>query len=182
MAIFKEIVTKAVLGKGKKSFKNVYTISTEEEPTTILGCWVINHQFKANETGEKIALDGSFDVNIWYSFDDDSKTAVFTKKIKYNELVTINLKEESGLSFEKDIIIKALKQPNCSNVEIKDGEVEFIIEKELGVEVVGETMMKISVEEDEEAWEEIKSEPEPDKTTEEIEKEIEETVEENFIN
>lgn len=40
---FKEIVTKAVIGKGKKYFKNSYTITTEDIPTTVLGCWVINH-------------------------------------------------------------------------------------------------------------------------------------------
>ena len=40
---FKEIVTKAIIGKGKKYYKNSYTIETENEPTTVLGCWVINH-------------------------------------------------------------------------------------------------------------------------------------------
>lgn len=43
MALFKEIVTKAVIGKGKKIFKDNYTIEIENQPTTILGCWVINH-------------------------------------------------------------------------------------------------------------------------------------------
>lgn len=43
MAIYKEIVTKAVIAKGKKDFKDVYTVTTEIEPTTVLGCWVINH-------------------------------------------------------------------------------------------------------------------------------------------
>lgn len=43
MPAFKEIVTKAIIGKGKKYYKNSYTIETENEPTTVLGCWVINH-------------------------------------------------------------------------------------------------------------------------------------------
>ena len=43
MSNFKEIVTKAVVGKGKKYYKNSYTIETEHTPTTVLGCWVINH-------------------------------------------------------------------------------------------------------------------------------------------
>jgi spore coat protein E len=46
MANYKEIVTKAVVGKGKKSSKNEYQVQTEENPNTILGCWVINHQLK----------------------------------------------------------------------------------------------------------------------------------------
>ena len=41
--MFKEIVTKAVIGKGKKYFKDNYSITTENVPSTVLGCWVINH-------------------------------------------------------------------------------------------------------------------------------------------
>ena len=78
---YKEIVTKAVIGKGKKFFKNNYTITTEIKPTTVLGAWVINHKFKGYKSGDKIGVDGSYDVNIWYSYEDDSKTAVVNKKI-----------------------------------------------------------------------------------------------------
>ena len=43
MSNYKEIVTKAVVGKAKKTSAGDYTISTEEIPNTVLGCWVINH-------------------------------------------------------------------------------------------------------------------------------------------
>ena len=43
MASYKEIVTKAIIGKGKKHFKNSYTLKAENTPSTVLGCWVINH-------------------------------------------------------------------------------------------------------------------------------------------
>lgn len=43
MAAYKEIVAKSIIGKGKKSFKNNYEIEVEESPSTVLGCWVINH-------------------------------------------------------------------------------------------------------------------------------------------
>lgn len=43
MASYKEIVTKAVVGKGKKYYRNTYTVNTETKPNTVLGCWVINH-------------------------------------------------------------------------------------------------------------------------------------------
>lgn len=45
MSTFREIVTKSVIGKGKKTFSNTYTLTPESDktPTTILGCWVINH-------------------------------------------------------------------------------------------------------------------------------------------
>lgn len=43
MASYKEIVTKAVVGKGKKNFVSEHMVSPQITPTTILGCWVINH-------------------------------------------------------------------------------------------------------------------------------------------
>ena len=52
MASYKEIVTKAVVGKGKKYFKNTYTIEATTKPSTVLGCWVINHKFKGYKTGK----------------------------------------------------------------------------------------------------------------------------------
>lgn len=181
MAAYKEIVTKAIIGKGKKYFKNSYTIETESKPTTVLGCWVINHKFKGYKSGEKIGVDGSYDINIWYSYDNDSKTTVVSKKIDYNDLFNVKIKENADLTSDTDVIVRTLKQPTCSKVNIEDnGVISFDIEKELGVEIVGETKMKIAIEEDEEPWDEI-DDDEENVMTEEIEKEIENNVDEKFI-
>ncbi len=106
MPVYKEIVTKAIIGKGKKYYKNTYVIDTENIPTTVLGCWVINHKFKGSEVGEKIVVDGSFDVNIWYSYDKDTKTTVITKKIKYSETANVRQRETTDSS-SKDIIVRS---------------------------------------------------------------------------
>lgn len=154
MSSFKEIVTKAIIGKGKKYFKNNYSVEASGV-TNVLGCWVINHKFKGYKTGEKIGVDGSFDVNIWYSYENDSKTAVINKNIKYNDLFNVKVREDADLSGDTDIIVRALKQPSCLGVKVNNGIVSFDIEKELGVEIVGETKMKIAIEDDEEPWDEI---------------------------
>ena len=175
MASYKEIVTKAIVGKGKKYFKNNYSVEAKEA-TNVLGCWVINHKFKGYKSGDKIGVDGSFDVNIWYSYDNDSKTTVINKKVEYNDLFNVKVKENADLSGDTDIIVRTLKQPNCSKVNIQDGVIYFDVEKELGVEIVGETKVKIAIEEDEEPWDEV-----DDEVTEEIEQEIDNTVQEEYI-
>ena len=103
---FKEIVTKAVIGKGKKYFKNNYVLTTENVPTTVLGCWVINHKFKGYKSGEKVRVDRIYDVKIWYSYDNDSKTTVVNKKIDYNDLFNVKVKENADLSSDTDIIVR----------------------------------------------------------------------------
>lgn len=175
MASYKEIVTKAIVGKGKKYFKSNHVVEVSG-PTNVLGCWVINHRFKGYKTGEKIGVDGSFDVNIWYSYESDSKTAVINKKIDYNDIFNVKIKENADLTSDTEIIVRTLKQPTVTKVEIKDGTIVFDIEKELGIEIVGETKFKIEVEDDEEPWDEIIDELD----LEEQEKMINE-IDENYL-
>lgn len=177
MAAYKEIVTKAVIGKAKKHFKNTYTVEANNEPTTVLGCWVINHNFKGSKKDKQVRVNGRYDINIWYSYDNNSKTDVINKEIQYEDLFNVTTKKPDDLSNETEIIVRSLKQPSCSDVTIKEGKtIEFTIEKELGVEIVGETKMKISIEEDEEPWEDLNNE-----IDEETLKEIDKNVNENYI-
>lgn len=171
MPLYKEIVTKAIIGKGKKFFKNNYSIESDIIPTTILGCWVINHKFKGYKTGDKIGVDGSFDVNIWYSYENDSKTSVINKNITYNDLFNLKAKDSSD-SDNTDIIVRSLKQPTVSKVNIDGKVINFDVEKELGVEIVGDTKVKILVEDNEDAWEVI---------DDDVDKQIDDEVKDNYI-
>lgn len=176
MSAYKEIVTKAIIGKGKKYYKNNYVIETEFVPTTVLGCWVINHKFKGSEVGGKIIIDGSFDVNIWYSYDNDTKTTVITKTLTYSESVTVRQRETTDSS-TKDIIVRSLKQPNCVNAREKDKSISIDIEKELGIEIVGDTKVKVAIEEEEEPWDII----DDNEYDEKVDKEIDENVKKDYI-
>ncbi len=174
MALYKEIVTKTIVGKGKKYFKNNYTMTPNDKPTTVLGCWVINHNFKGYKTKDKVGVDGSFDVNIWYSYDNDSKTTVMNKTIDYNDIFNVKIKETT--SGDTDINVRTLKQPTCIGVNILDsGDINFDIEKEMGVEIVGEAKVKIAIEEDEDPWDTIEDDVD-DKIMDEIDK-----VEDNYL-
>ena len=168
---YKEIVTKAVIGKGKKRYKDTYQITVDQTPSTILGCWIINHHFEAKEVNQKIVITGSFDANVWYSYDNDTKTTVATKTITYSaeESLTIEQKE----IVNKDIVIRSLKQPTCISAKEDGNIINLEIEKELGIEIIGDTKVKISsVDEEDESWDIL-----DDKQEEEINK-----INTNYIN
>ena len=171
MPLYKEIVTKAVIGKGKKYFKNNYSIEGDIVPTTILGCWVINHKFKGYMTGDKIGVDGSFDVNIWYSYENDSKTSVINKNITYNDVFNLKTKATSDTD-NTDIIVRSLKQPTVSKVNMDGKVINVGVEKELGSEIVGDTKVKIMVEDNEEPWDII---------DDDVDKQIDDEVKDNYI-
>ena len=151
MANYKEIVTKAVVSKGKKSFSTTNQVDMNQA-STILGCWVINHQFQGKKQGNDIIIDGSYDVNIWYSYDDDTKTDVYKDTNHYQEV--IHMREVEDITGE-EIIVRSLKQPNCVKAEIQEGKIIYTIEKELGIELVGDIKVKIEANEGEEEWNEI---------------------------
>ena len=73
VASYKEIVTKTVIGKGKKTFTDTRRKKIENNPSTILGCWVINHNFEGVKNRDSVTINGSYDVNVWYSYDNDTK-------------------------------------------------------------------------------------------------------------
>lgn len=155
MSNFREIVTKAVIGKAKKTYGNEYRAECENKPDTVLGCWVINHSFNGTNNLGSVLVNGEFDVNVWYSYDNDTKTAVSTRRFSYSEKMNVPLKNDSVLDSNSEIIVRSLKQPTVTNVEIKNGVVELAIEKELGVEIVGNTKVKVSVEDFDDDYEEL---------------------------
>ena len=166
MSNYKEIVTKTIISKGKKEYISNYEVETDIEPSTVLGCWIINHRFSGTNNQNEVFVNGSYDVNIWYSYDNDSKTSVTTKNISYNESMKLRVKDYDSLNNNNEIIVRSLKQPTVQNVKIKDGKVYLTINKELGVEIVGESKVKIAIEDDELPWDELYEEPNIDEVDE----------------
>ena len=171
MANYKEIVAKTVIGKAKKTSKNNVKVSPEQIPNTVLGCWVINHSFTGvNEKGI-VKLNGSYDVNVWYSYDSDHKTAVTTKTFNYIDSMNIPVKNDGTLNDESEIIVRSLKQPTVSEVKINGSDVDLIIEKEMGVEIVGEGKIRVTIDENEDDYEEIFDDEKLDEVVEQIDTE-----------
>ena len=144
MSNFKEIVTKAVVGKGKKTTIDNHTIELNTNPSTILGCWVINHNFEGIKENDSIKVKGSFDTNIWYSKDDNKSTDVFKDTVSYEE--DIPIKKLEDYDGQDEIIVRVIKQPTVTKAILNEGKLEYTIEKTIAAELVGDTKIKIGVE------------------------------------
>ena len=138
---------------------------------------VITHNFKGYKSGDTVTVEGSYDINIWYSCQDDTKTEVVRQTDTYKEVVTVPRKNDADNSSSEEIIVRSLKQPSCVKVDIKDGKIFYTVEKELGIEIVGDTKVKIAIDEDEDEWDVIDDEPD----LEEADKQIDEEVKEEFL-
>ena len=128
MAYYKEIVTKAVIGKGKKTKKEDYVIETNEKIDNVLGCWVINHNFRGSVVNNSIIVSGSYDVNIWYSYLNNTKTNVMIKKFSYEYPMNVNIKEK-GYYITESCIGCGTCRKHCPQKCIEKG-TTFVIRQE----------------------------------------------------
>ena len=83
--------------------------------------------------------------------------------------MNVKIKENGEVNNNSEIIVRALTQPSVTDVSVNGSNIDLSVHKEMGVEVIGDTMVKVSVEEDNDDYEEILDEEER-----EIEKEINE--------
>ena len=168
MTNYKEIVTEAVIGKGKRTIKKSFSLTPSETPNTVLGCWVINNKFSGSHENNNILVNGSFDVNVWYSYDNDSKTAVSTSSFSYSDSMKMHTLDNANLDNDTEIIVRSLKQPTVIDVKINNNAVDMDIETELGIEMVGNTKIRVPIEDEFEDYEVINDEEVDDKIESEV--------------
>lgn len=155
MASYKEIVTKAVIGKGKKTTKEHLTLQVNENLDNVLGCWVINHNFSGSIKNNNIIVNGTYDINIWYSYNNNTKTNVMINTFNYSDTMNVKLKENSKLTNNSEIIVRSLNQPSVIDVTNSNNTIEIVVEKIMGVEVIGDSIVKVSVTDEEDEYDEI---------------------------
>ena len=169
---YREIISKAVISKGKKIFTQNDEIVVKNNPTTVLGCWVINHKFNGIKQNNKIVIDGSYDVNIWYSYDNDTKTDVVKASHTYQEIVKMR---EVDTNYDNvSIVLRSLTDPKCTSVNIERDKIKYQVDLELGIELVGDVKVKVSVDDNLDDYLEIKEE-------DNIDKEIDNTVNPDYL-
>lgn len=145
---YREIITKAVIGKGKKSVEDTDRITAPHRPSSILGCWIINHKYRANLVEkDKVEIRGTYDVNIWYSYNDNSKTEVVSERVEYCDYIPLSTRDKQHFGDKCDVLATVLQQPNCleCSIEAKGNKIKVDVEREFLVEVIGETKVVVKV-------------------------------------
>lgn len=143
----REIITKAVCGKGRKFSQATHTVIPPNRPSSILGAWIINHQYEAVKSGDGIEVVGTYDINIWYSYDKNSKTDVAKETVSYVELVSLSYLDSKHRSNTEEVSAQATQEPNCveANVSSSGESVIIRVEREYQVEMVAETKVCVVV-------------------------------------
>ncbi len=143
---YREIITKAVVAKGRKFTKANHKIQPGQKPSSILGCWIINHNYHAKKKGKKVEIHGNYDINIWYSHHDNTKTEVVTERVSYVEEIRLKYRNDEYFD-DNEVLARVVQQPNCVECQITThgGKISVVVEREFLTEVIGETKLVVAV-------------------------------------
>lgn len=150
---FREIITKAVCGTGRKSIRytNQFNPPGEIVPSQILGCSVTElklyePEVKDNSTQQIIlGVGGVFEVHVWYAFNNGKETDVLRCPIDFEESIPLEDYDCQNANFV-DARVKVDKNPVVVESLINgDDQIQLATELDISVEVSGETKLLVQV-------------------------------------
>ena len=124
-----------------------------ENSYNFLSPTVITHNFSGTFSNGTVTINGSYDINIWYSYDNDTKTEVLKETYNYEE--NINVQGVNEMTENEEVIIRNLSGPSCSKADINNNVINCTVDKILGIELVGDTKVRINTLDDIDDWDEI---------------------------
>ena len=151
----REIYTKAIVAKGKKLSRITYNFTLNHFPDDILGCWITNHHYEAVIKNKIPKMIGTFDVHIWYSYHDEMDSIVEKHQVTYIDDMQVTKKEDREFESSDQVKGRCLNKPKCLSASHNGKDVTMEIEKEMQIEISGETCIKVEVKDEEEKWDDL---------------------------
>lgn len=144
--MYREILTKAIIAKGKKEITNNNSITINNQISKVLGCWIINHNYCLQRDNQKILVKGSYEAFFWYGYDDDTNCGLERKTFEYYDEIPYTFTQEEIL-FDDAIIIKEKlsKVPTCISMTYEQNTMKIDVQLVYEIDIIGETKLKIKV-------------------------------------
>lgn len=140
----KEIIAKTISAKGRIHSFTDKSFFLNEDVSKLLGCWIINLDYKVENKNNDIYIFGTYDIQLWYATNNDQKTNVYNEKVRFEEKVSMVKKEE--LTFDDEVFYKVIieKYPYCQGMELKENkEINLQIESSYIVNEFKEALINV---------------------------------------
>lgn len=144
--MYREILTKAIIAKGKKEIVNKNKVTISHDISKVLGCWVINHKYNIYSKEQKIYINGCYDAFFWYGYDNDTNCGLERKTFDYNIDVPYTFTQEE-ITIDESTIIKEkiTKVPTCISMTHENNTMTIEVQINYDIDIIGETKLKIKV-------------------------------------
>ncbi len=152
--VTREIITKAVCGFGDKSFQytKLLRLPDDESLSYVLGTTIT--RVTLPEPKEMtlpvkdevyVPVGGSFDINVWYSYNDRQDTAVLRDRIVVSEMLPVTMTSPLAGS-EVKARLTLSRAVECSGVEAQDeGTIKLTVTFGVQTEIIAETKVAVQV-------------------------------------
>jgi len=103
----------------------------------------MNHVYEAELVGDYVEVRGRFDINVWYSYNGNTDTAIAKETVTYTEQIALRDLDDACVRDSREVCVHVIQSPNCLDATLtgNGSEVLVRVEKELGVEVIGQTKL-----------------------------------------
>lgn len=152
--VIREIITKAVCGKGSYRYQRSIDLEIPESQKTVqvLGNFVSNAALDeaqvvdSTKYGKSVQVKGHYDVHVWYANDQDTRAAKTT--VMFIEYIPMKMYGGENITGEK-ALAKIIHKPHCNKAHVKNlGDKTVIrveIEQNLAAEIIGSTKLKVGI-------------------------------------
>ena len=142
----REIVTKAVIGRGYRKFEIGEVMpETPGLVNRVLGAVMLNHRVNAVRAGDLIEISGSYDIHVWYTYDDNKKTKIVRTTVDYGDMLELRDALRDHLLDSDEIISEEIVAPYATDVRIEAGLIHVDVAFEVAAEIIGETKMRVAI-------------------------------------
>src|SRR5690606_34182027 len=107
-----------------------HTVTPPHHPTNIRGAWIINHQYEAVRSGDGIEVIGTYDINIWYSYNKNSQTDVAKESVQFVENVPLSYVDPKHRVATEEVSAEVLQEPNCIEANISSSGTGVVVRVE----------------------------------------------------
>lgn len=90
-----------------------------------------------------IEIIGSYDINLWYSYANNTKTDVAKENVTYVDQVPLSYLDSQLRGNEFDVSTTVVQTPNAVEAKVSGGKCSVHVEREFYCEVVGETKVTV---------------------------------------
>lgn len=140
----REIVAKAILKRINKTYEPILKL-TDSNGEKVLGCWILQPVINVLESGQRVELTGSYDVNAWIGIDSLTSTKCVIEKQSFSDSFT----RPSQLEESSEIKAYYSKKPSCDKAWVENGYLCFNVQYGIVIEWIGDTKMYVEVMDDE---------------------------------
>ncbi len=152
--VTREIITKAVCGFGDKCFQYAKTLRLpdDESLSCILGTSITRvalpepkEMVLPTRDDVRVPVGGSFDINVWYSYNNRADTAVLRDRITVSEYLPVTTTSILA-GDEVKARLALVRGPECASVEAQDeGAINLTLVFGVQAEIVAETNVAVQV-------------------------------------